>query len=76
MKFIYKYILIGLEKFDKKETVAKRSGYRILMYLYPRVYKLAYGISPYSLQAKDEYDMYVDNLEYQIRMSEDGDNHA
>jgi hypothetical protein len=76
MKLFYKYLLIGLEKFDKRETVAKRFGYKILKYLYPKVYKLAYGISPYSREAQDDHDLYMENLEYEMRNSIEGGDYA
>tara|TARA_Y100000992_G_C21026924_1_gene378465 strand:- start:251 stop:487 length:237 start_codon:yes stop_codon:yes gene_type:complete len=71
-KKLYQFILFGLEKLDKRETVIKRIGYKMFKYLYPIMFKRAYKMSPYDPRAQCGHDLYMENLEYEMRSSIDG----
>ena len=41
-------------------------------YLYPIMFKRAYKMSPYDPKAQCGHDLYMENLEYEMRSSIDG----
>ena len=73
---IYQFILFGLEKLDKRDTVAKRIGYKIFRYYYPKMFQRTYKMSLYDPRARCGHDIYLENVEYEMRMNEDGGDYA
>ncbi len=69
---LYQFILFGLEKLDKRDTGIKKIGYKMLKYFYPIVFEKLYDMSPYDPKAQCGHDLYMENLEYEMRSSIDG----
>ena len=63
-KFIYKQTLIALERLDKRQTSFQKKAYVLVHKLYVWSYTKANGFSPYSAEALDEHDRYMDYQEY------------
>tara|TARA_Y100000004_G_scaffold64349_1_gene72159 strand:- start:4111 stop:4344 length:234 start_codon:yes stop_codon:yes gene_type:complete len=75
-KFIYKKTLLALERLDKRQTSFQKKAYTLIHKLYVWSYTKANGFSPYSVEAMDEHDRYMDYQEYNARMSVDGGDYA
>tara|TARA_B100000900_G_C20560020_1_gene708475 strand:+ start:371 stop:595 length:225 start_codon:yes stop_codon:yes gene_type:complete len=67
-KRIYKICLIILEKYDYPRCIV----WNLTRKVYDKAFYGAFGYSPYSYQAMDEHDRYMDNQEYIARRSSEG----
>lgn len=68
-KRIYNVCLIILEKYDYPRGIV----WKLTKKVYDKAFYVAFGISPYSPEAMDDHDRYMDNQEYIARMSVDGE---
>lgn len=75
-KYIYNKSLLALERLDKRNTLYKKKAYKVWHKIYVWSYTKANGFSPYSKEAIDDHDRYMENLEYEMRNSIDGGDYA
>lgn len=67
---LYRFSLDTMEKFDKRNNYFEKLGYKFAHKIYVRAFKELYDMSPY--EAMDDHDKWQEQIEYRLRMSEDG----
>ena len=67
---LYRFSLDTMEKFDKRNNYFEKLGYKFAHKIYVRAFTELYDMSPY--EAMDDHDKWQEQIEYRLRMSEDG----
>ncbi len=68
-RFLNNISLKALEKFDKRENLIKRIGYKFFKKLFDFSFIKIYGYSQYDPRAQCGHDLYMEQLEYEARQN-------